>query len=143
MSAEESPGCWEPDNALVFAVRGRSVPIKGMSDMDRAWIVAALTVDGWTVSAIAGRLDCSLRLVQQIKAEPITKVALYAIKLQREVTSCRSLRNLESRTAAQEIASRDDRIEKLITQRDRLLDQLVTMRKERSNARGFTADCVR
>ena len=68
MSADETER-WMPDEALVPTLHTRSLPIAGLSGPDRAWAVAALTVEGWTVAAIADRLRCSLRLIQQIKAE--------------------------------------------------------------------------
>lgn len=140
MSAIEDPEAWRPDPALVFAVHARVVPIADMSGMDRAWIVACLTVEGWTVSAIAARLKCSLRLVQQIKAEPMTKVALYALTLERQLIDARALRHMEGRIAAQEITSRDARICQLQVQRDRMLDQLVQLQKELRHAKDSTAD---
>src|SRR5690606_8322487 len=111
-----------------------------MSGMDRAWIVACLTVEGWTVAAIAERLACSLRLIQQIKAEPMTKVALHALSLERALQDARALRHLECRVAAQELSERERRIAQLLMQRDRMLDQLVQLQKEIRNATDRTAD---
>lgn len=140
MSATSDPEQWRPDPALVFAVHARVVPIADMSGMDRAWIVAALTAEGWTVAAISARLKCSLRLVQQIKAEPMTKVALYALTLERELTEFRSLHHMAGRIAGQEITSRDARIAVLQDQRDRMLDQLVQLQKELRHVTDRTAD---
>lgn len=139
MSTDE-PERWQPDPALVFTVRTRSIAIAGLSGMDRSWIVAALTVEGWTVSSIAARLQCSLRLVQQIKAEPMTKVALYALTLQRRLTEAEGLRHLEGRLASQQIAARDASVLRLTRQRDTLLDQLVQLQKENRRAADTTAD---
>lgn len=140
MSDIDDPEQWRPDAALVYAVHARKVPIADMSGMDRAWIVACLTVEGWTVAAIAERLKCSLRLIQQIKAEPMTKVALHALSLERELRAERSIRNLESRLAAQELNTRERRISQLLMQRDRMLDQLVQLQKEIRNVTDRTAD---
>lgn len=139
MSTDE-PERWQPDPALVFTVRTRSIPIADLTGMDRSWIVASLTVEGWTVGSIAARLQCSLRLIQQIKAEPMTKVALYALFLQRSLTESEGLRHLESRLASQQIAARDLRLEQLHRQRDTLLDQLVYVQRENRRALDTTAD---
>ena len=139
MSTDE-PERWQPDPALVFTVRTRSIPIADLTGMDRSWVVAALTVEGWTVASIAARLQCSLRLVQQIKAEPMTKVALYALTLQRSLTETQGLRHLENRLASQEIAARDVRVLKLARQRDVLLGQVVQLKKGMRRAIDTTAD---
>lgn len=129
MSSMEEPR-WQPDPALVLTVRTRTLPISELSGPDRAWIVASLTVEGWTVAAIADRLACSLRLIQQIKAEPMTLVALYALGVERELRHERGLRHLDGRLAAQDAAAKDQRIERLTNQRDRMLDQVVRLQKE-------------
>lgn len=117
---------WQPDDALIFTVRTRQLPIADLNGPDRAWLVAALTVQGWTVAAIADRLKCSLRLIQQIKAEPMTQVALYALALERELRAQRSLLRLATCQAAAELTQRDTTITRLTRQRDTLLDKLRT-----------------
>lgn len=131
MGIIEEPERWRPDDALVLTVRTRSLVIADLSGPDRAWIVASLTVEGWTVAAIADRLSCSLRLVQQIKAEPMTLVALYALGVERQLREERGLRHLEGRLAGQEIAARDQRIAQLTSQRDRMLDHLATQKERK------------
>lgn len=120
---------WQPDNALVFAVRARRVPIADLTGPDRAWLVAALTVEGWTVAAIADRLKCSLRLIQQIKAEAMTQVALYALAMERELRNQRALHHMAAHHAAAELAQRDAAIDRLTRQRDTLLDKLIDRKK--------------
>lgn len=127
----EEPERWRPDDALVLTVRTRSLVIADLSGPDRAWIVASLTVEGWTVAAIADRLSCSLRLVQQIKAEPMTLVALYALGVERQLREERGLRHLEGRLAAQELLARDQRISQLTMQRDRMLDHIATQKERK------------
>lgn len=121
---------WEPDDALVFTVRTRVLPIGNLSGPDRAWIVASLTIQGWTVASIAGRLKCSLRLIQQIKAEPLTVVAMYALGLQRQLVEERSLRRLECLAASQTLAETEHAVGRLTRQRDALLDRMVELQKE-------------
>lgn len=140
MSDIDDPEAWRPDPALVYAVHARVVPIADMSGMDRSWIVASLTVEGWTVSAIAARLKCSLRLVQQIKAEPMTKVSLYALALEQQLRECRSMTHLAARVSAQETGALTARVALLQNQRDRMLDQISQLQKELRHAKDSTAD---
>lgn len=112
---------WQPDDALVLTVRTRCLSMKELSGPDRSWIVASLTVQGWTVAAIADRLRCSLRLVQTIKTEPMTRVALYALELGRELADERALRQLEASAAAARDAAQQQVISRLSGQRDALL----------------------
>lgn len=127
----ESSEDWSPDPALVLTVRSRNVPIASLSIPDRAWVVAALTVEGWTVRAIADRLRCSLRLVQQIKAEPMAKMALHAMQTHRALLEEQAVRRLEARIVAQEVRALRGRIDALTQQRDALIDQLNRTRKAR------------
>jgi hypothetical protein len=72
-------GQWEPDTNLVaYGLLGglRAVDLSGP---DRAWVVAGLTAAGLTAEETARRLHCSLRLVRQIRVEPMTVVAAYAL----------------------------------------------------------------
>jgi hypothetical protein len=121
---------WQPDEGLVFTVRTRSVAISTLSGPDRAWVVAALTAQGWTVSAIADRLLCSLRLIQQIKAEPMTKVALHALSLAQDLANERGMRHIEGRLAGLELAGRDREIARLSRQRDVLLDRIALLQQK-------------
>lgn len=121
---------WEPDTALVFAVRSRSIPIGTLGPLDRAWLVASLTSQGWTVAAIAASLRCSLRLVQTIKSENMTRVAAYAVDAHRRLTEESAARRMEERLSSRLIADRDNRIERLTSQRDCLLDQIAQLQKE-------------
>lgn len=113
-----------PDEALVLTVRTRCLDMKQLSGPDRSWIVASLTVQGWTVAAIADRLKCSLRLVQTIKTEPMTRVALYALELANELANERALRQLEAADAAFQATAQQATISRLSGQRDALLAQV-------------------
>lgn len=132
MSTVEKPESWQPDAALVFSVRARRVPISQLSAPDRAWLVAALTVQGWTVAAIAAQLMCSLRLIQQIKAEDITKVALFALEVDARRAAEASMRHLEGRLFSAAIAEKDATIARLLHQRDAMLDAVASAQKGRS-----------
>lgn len=125
---------WHPDEGLVLTVRTRCVPISTLEDPDRAWLIAALTLQGWTVASIAERLRCSLRLVQQIKAEPMTKIALHALTIARELSAERGAHRIEIRTATVTAAEKDRQIERLTRQRDVLLDRITVITKGATDA---------
>lgn len=66
---------WAPDEQLVAAVRSGSVQqMSQLGRADRAWLVAGLTVAGWSAEHIAARCSCSLRLIRSIRADPMTSV---------------------------------------------------------------------
>lgn len=118
---------WQPDEALVLTVRTRSLEMKDLSGPDRSWIVASLTVQGWTVAAIADRLKCSLRLVQTIKTEPMTRVALYALELASELANERAAHHLSVQSATAHAVVQAATISRLSQQRDALLGQVQRM----------------
>lgn len=125
-----TPARWAPDAALVVAVRSRSVRVSSLPDPDRSWVVASLTVEGWTVAAIADRLCCSLRLVQQIKAQPMTRIAEFALGVEQSLRQERAIRHLEARTAAHAASRQEQQIARLMTQRDNLLDHIRALPKD-------------
>ncbi len=127
MSApEEEP--WRPDEALVLTVRTRSLQMKDLSGPDRSWIVASLTVQGWTVAAIADRLKCSLRLVQTIKTEPMTKVALFALEVASELANERNERAVEQVAFGIQATAWKTERRRLVGERDALLSSLALAR---------------
>lgn len=123
---------WQPDEALALTVRTRCVEMRDLSGPDRSWVVASLTVQGWTVAAIADRLKCSLRLVQTIKTEPMTRVALYALERAVELANERALRHYEASAALAQATVQQQVISRLSGQRDALLAQIQLMRREQS-----------
>lgn len=120
---------WQPDEALVLTVRTRCLEMKELSGPDRSWVVASLTVQGWTVAAIADRLKCSLRLVQTIKTEPMTRVALYALEIAHELANERALRHRDAVAALTQTAVQQQTIARLSNQRDALLGALSAARQ--------------
>ncbi|ADD81181.1 gp76 [Rhodococcus phage ReqiPine5] len=68
---------WEPDDHLVPAALLGNVKVKTLDPFDRAWVIAGLFREGLTAETIAEKCACSLRLVFQIKAEPITVAFSY------------------------------------------------------------------
>lgn len=115
----------------MLTVRTRCLTMRELSGPDRSWIVASLTVQGWTVAAIADRLKCSLRLVQTIKTEPMTRVALYALEIAHELANERALRLRDAAGAAAQTMIQQQTISRLSGQRDALLGALAAARQIR------------
>lgn len=127
---------WQPDEALALTVHTRSLEIRELSGPDRSWIVASLTVQGWTVAAIADRLRCSLRLVQTIKTEPMTRVAVYARELAAELASERARRLYDAAIAQSQITAQQKMISRLSGQRDALLAHIQRSRQPLPQVKG-------
>jgi DNA-binding NarL/FixJ family response regulator len=67
---------WQPSDELVNLARTHGAE---MSDLDRTWVVVCLTREGWTNAKIADQLDCSVRLIQNIRSR--SQHAEYAYEL--------------------------------------------------------------
>ncbi|UVT31438.1 DNA binding protein [Mycobacterium phage Mask] len=124
-----APQRWEPDEQMVAAVLSMpkaSRKMTELSDADRAWLVAGLTLAGVTAQDIADRLGCSLRLVRSIRAEDITQMAYIAqqetLKLGDELRSERCLHAVTRR----ELADARAEVERLRAQVDQLVDAHMT-----------------
>lgn len=62
---------WEPPDHLVADAINGHIDHRLLSCSDRAWLIAQLTHDGHTTTAIAAWLHCSRRTVQMVRREPI------------------------------------------------------------------------
>lgn len=124
MSGPDDVARWRPDDALALTVHTRTLPIADLSGPDRAWLVAQLTLQGWTVQRIAERLSCSLRLIQQIKAEPGMLIALHALAVERELSDERAMRKLAENVHRRERCDSDRALSRVTAQRDLLLERM-------------------
>lgn len=120
---------WEPDRnavAAVLAVPKSFVPMTDMNDMDRAWLVAGLTLAGLTAEDIAERTSCSRRLVMTIRAHPATMVAAAAreenVELERDLCAERS----QHANTRRELADAERERDRIRQQFDDLLDAMIT-----------------
>ncbi|UYP17735.1 hypothetical protein OED52_13745 [Rhodococcus sp. Z13] len=118
-----------PDDHLITAAQAGQLHIRNLTTEDRCWVVAGLTARGTTADDIARMLRCSIRLVKQIRAHPMTAVMRYAQNIAVEVET------IESRAKAGEKA-RDFELEqarreaaRYKKQRDDLIDQLAAQRQ--------------
>lgn len=76
---------WTPDENIIDHVRLSPIPIATLNGPDRAWVVAGLTAAGWTAEDTARQLKCSLRLIRQIRADPMFAVARYALTVREQL----------------------------------------------------------
>lgn len=122
---------WSPDENLIEYARIAGIDVRKLSPPDRAWVVAGLQTIGQTAEDTARALRCSLRLVRQIRAEPLCIMARYAIALHDRLhLSETTLRRAEQAHARRESALQRD-LATLATQRDRLVYDLQRERAQR------------
>jgi hypothetical protein len=120
---------WAPDEALVERVRMIGCSIRDLSVEDRAWAVVSLSGMGWTAQDIADRMACSLRLIRNIKADPLAAVMEYAVRQGSALLSERGLARLQYECQSRELAIREAELVRLRAQRSALIDQLTLERQ--------------
>lgn len=125
---------WIPDDGLVEKVRLVGYSIKDLpedsKDIDRIWIVVALSALGWTAQEIADRMDCSLRLIRNIKAEqPAYALAAYAFELRHQILAIAGTCRIEVTSLRQQVYERDTAIDRMKHQNTALVLQLQNERK--------------
>jgi len=117
---------WRPDEQLIAALlAGSATTMDDLDVYDRAWAVAGLKLEGLTAEAIKDRLECSLRQVRAIAADPGAVMAkLYM--LEREAFAD-TLRMLQSEVQRLDRARADAAAEatRYKAQLDRVLAKLM------------------
>lgn len=114
---------WQPDENLIDHTRLCPLPITRLSGPDRAWVVAGLTAQGWTAEETARQLKCSLRLIRQIRAEPMYQVARYALVLRDQVLTADVRMADQTRQANRTIAGLQAELRRVTNQRNKLIDK--------------------
>ena len=116
---------WAPDDNLITCAQAGQLHIRNLTLEDRAWIVAGLTARGVTAEDTATMLRCSLRLIKQIRAHPMTAVSLYAQTVAVNVETSVSKERAKNRAHAYELEDARMTAERYKRQRDELIDQLA------------------
>jgi len=119
MSAVSS---WEPDDQLVPAALALKCSMSALSGPDRCWVVAGLTLAGLTGDEIAERLSCSERTVRTVRAEPMTRVCLWAQREAETFTDELRLSRSEHRMARFALTAAEGEAARLRAQIGRLID---------------------
>ena len=116
---------WQPDEHLITAAQAGQLHIRNLTNEDRSWVVAGLTARGHTAEDTAHMLRCSLRLIKQIRANPMTAVSLYAQTIAVEAETARLQAKTAKRAHAYELEDLRMTAERYKKQRDDLIDQLA------------------
>ncbi|WP_418346115.1 hypothetical protein [Rhodococcus pyridinivorans] len=119
------PTPWQPDDHLITAAQAGQLHIRNLTQEDRSWVVAGLTARGHTAEDTAHMLRCSLRLIKQIRAHPMTAVSLYAQTIAVEAETARLHAKTTKRAHAYELEDLRMTAERYKRQRDELIDQLA------------------
>lgn len=114
---------WQPDENLVDYVRLTPLPITRLTGPDRAWVVAGLTARGWTAEDTARQLKCSLRLIRQIRAEPMYAVARYALSLREQLLTADVRLADQTRQANRTVNGLQAELRRVTNQRNKLIDK--------------------
>lgn len=122
------PVPWQPDDNLIDHARLCPVSILDMSGPDRAWVVAGLSAAGWTAEETARALKCSLRLIRQIRAEPMCTVATYALTAREQHRDERFHLTEELRHAHRRIAGLRGELARITNQRNQLIESRIAAR---------------
>lgn len=114
--------------AAVLSMPKASRKMTELSDADRAWLVAGLTLAGVTAQDIADRLGCSLRLVRSIRAEDITQMAVVAQRMTGELEVALSAERSEHSVTRRDLREKNREAERLLLQNDQLVTKLQKIR---------------
>lgn len=120
---------WQPDENLVEHVRMCPMKITELTGPDRAWVVAGLAAAGWTAEETAKQLQCSLRLIRQIRAEPMFVVATYALGLREQLLLAGVRRTEAERAHRRAMAGLRGELRRMEAQRNKLIDKSSTNRR--------------
>lgn len=113
---------WTPDEHLIHAARAGQIKVLALDHHERVWVVAVLTAEGETATAIAGLVGCSLRLVKQIRADPAAHIARHALRVAATVDAAERRRAREAVAARLAVEAANAEAARYRTQRDDLID---------------------
>ena len=121
---------WEPDPQVVDAVLDGRAWLDTLDDEDRAVVVATLSERGESVEQIADRLRCCTRVVKRLRAAPLTRTLVRAMRAEQAQAEAES----KARRAAgadQAVAGEQARrIQQLTGQVDALVESTRRLRAE-------------
>jgi hypothetical protein len=115
------PERWAPDEQLIPAFLANHKPEVPLSPADKCWVVAGLSRRNVTAEAIAELLNCSLRLVRTIRAEPMTQVCLFYMQESEAFDNELRLARSENSAVSHELAQTAAELKRVKTQLANLL----------------------
>lgn len=123
----ELPDRWVPDEQLVPAIlAGSPLRMRDLTPPDRAWVVESMRLAGLTAEQIADHLDCSLRQVRAIRAEPMAKVCMLYLVEREAFANQHRMAETDARRLRAELADAEAAASRYKNQLDILLDAHIT-----------------
>lgn len=126
---------WEPDPQIVDAVLDGRASLTTLDDADRAVVVAELSERGESVEQIADRLGCCTRVVKRVRAQPLTRTLVRAMRAEAERQAAENITHHARTVGATEQAAQARRAEQLAAQVDALVESTRRLRQELATAR--------
>lgn len=107
---------------VIESAKAGGLDAKTMDLSDRSWVVAGLALEGVTAEETAKLLSCSLRLVRQIRADPMTAIARYAFSLHVDMERAKRAAKADKRDLQFQLADATANAARYKDQRDQLLE---------------------
>ena len=126
---------WEPDMAVVDAVLDGRASLDSLAPEDRAVVVAELSERGESVEQIADRLGCCTRVVKRVRAQPLTRTLVRAMRAETARQAAESTTHQARAVGQSEQAAQARRTAQLAAQVDALVDSTRRLRQELDTAR--------
>ena len=133
---------WAPDDQLLAVVMGSPHSprkLTAMPDEDRCHLVAGLTLAGWSAKEIKHRCGASIRLIRFLRAEPLTRVCMWALDEVKKVDKQYREEKAARLTAESDLEQSRRRETRLQKQLDQILDQLKVGGKVQACRKGLHA----
>ncbi|WP_131805420.1 hypothetical protein [Mycolicibacterium canariasense] len=115
---------WQPDLQLVPAMLTVPRWPKRLTDYepsDRSWIVAGLTLAGWSAEEITERIGGSIRLIRDIRSQPMTSLCTMMHEEIEKLTKELRLSQIDCAATQHALAQAAKEAERFKTQRDQVL----------------------
>ncbi len=121
---------WEPDEQVVDAVLDGRATLETRADEDRAVVVATLSERGESVEQIADRLSCCTRVVKRLRAAPLTRTLVRAMRAEQAQAAAESKARRTAGADSVVAAEQARRISQLDAQVDTLVESTRRLRAE-------------
>lgn len=121
---------WEPDPQVVDAVLDGRATLDTLEDDDRAVVVATLSERGESVEQIADRLRCCTRVVKRLRAAPLTRTLVRAMRAEAAQRAAESVTHHSRAVSTSEAESLQRRNTDLTRQVDMLVESTRRLRVE-------------
>ena len=138
---------WEPDEQVVDAVLDGRAWLDTLEDEDRAVVVATLSERGESVEQIADRLRCCTRVVKRLRAAPLTRTLVRAMRAETAQAAAEAVSHQSRAVSTTEVATLRRRNTDLTKQVDALVESTRRLRAElvaeRAKPQAMTVWCYR